>query len=430
MFKRVILLGVFCALSGLGTLAAPPVAGADPPDPSARGKNLTLAEALQRTLRDNPALAAARAEEAAVEAEVHQAGIIPNPELVVTLENVAGDGAYRGTDAAEWTVELSQPLELGGKRRLRREAAELGRQLAASELLLTRAEALAATRRHFVAVLAAQAGLQRAGEQAELAEASLQAAEERIRAGKAPAVDRLRLQGEAVLARLAVDQARRTLETARLSLASAWGGGSVDFERVDGDLANLPELPALADSEATLELAPATVSLRTATAMHGNELAQARSRRIPDPALTVGWRQFRESDEDALLFGVAIPLPVFNQGTEAVAAASQRLNGARERERGARLAARSVLRNVWQEFADARAEAVVFRQQVVPAAVEGFAAAEFGYRAGKFGLLELLDSQRALFEARQRQLAAETACHLAAIELQRLQGTVDGVATP
>ena len=60
------------------------------------------------------------------------AGRLPNPELSVTLENVAGDGAYQGDDAAELTIELSQPIELGGKRQLRREAAELGRQLAAN----------------------------------------------------------------------------------------------------------------------------------------------------------------------------------------------------------------------------------------------------------------------------------------------------------
>jgi cobalt-zinc-cadmium efflux system outer membrane protein len=71
---------------------------------------------------------------------------------------------------------------------------------------------------------------------------------------------------------------------------------------------------------------------------------------------------------------------------------------------------------------DARAEAETLASQVVPAAAEGFTAAEFGYRAGKFGLLELLDAQRALFEARQRQLNVQTAAHLAAIELQRLLG--------
>ena len=105
-----------------------------------------------------------------------------------------------------------------------------------------------------------------------------------------------------------------------------------------------------------------------------------------------------------------------------MAAASSRFNSAKAREVSARNQARSTLRATWQALADARAEAEMLASQVVPAVAEGFAAAEFGYRAGKFGLLELLDAQRTLFEARQRQLDAQTASHLAAIELQRLLG--------
>ena len=311
---------------------------------------------------------------------------------------------YQDTDAAELTIELSQPIELGGKRRLRREAAELGRQLAANGQKLARAEVLATTRQRFVAVLAAQEGLALAKEQAELAEKSLTAAEERIKAGKAPTIDRLRLQGEASLARLAVTQAERTLVTARQALAASWGEAQPDFDRVAGDLSLLPAAPEPSDVEATLEQTPAAANRRIATELRGNELAQAKARRIPDPSLTVGWRQFEESDEDAWLFGVSFPLPLFNQGQDEVAAASSRFNGAKARELSARNQARSTLRTAWQAFADARAEAEVLANQVVPAATEGFAAAEFGYRAGKFGLLELLDAQRALFEARQRQL--------------------------
>jgi cobalt-zinc-cadmium efflux system outer membrane protein len=186
----------------------------------------------------------------------------------------------------------------------------------------------------------------------------------------------------------------------------------------------------LSGVEVTLEQAPAATNRRIATELQRVELEQAKARRIPDPSLTVGWRQFEESDEDAWLFGISFPLPLFNQGQHEVAAASSRFHAAQARELSIRNQMRSTLRTAWQALADARAEAETLASQVVPAAAEGFAAAEFGYRAGKFGLLELLDAQRALFEARQRQLDARIASHLAAIELQRLQGSAAGAVTP
>lgn len=422
MSTRLTLFGAALVLAGFGSSPATSWAEPETPALTTWGKLLTLEEALARTLRSSPELTAAAEELHAAEAEVRQSSRLPNPELAVTLENVAGEGAYSSTDAAELSVELSQPIELGGKRRLRQEAASLGRDLAASEQRRAQADILAMVRQRYINVLAAQEQLRLAREQVQLAETSLMVAEERIHAGKAPLIDRLRLRGEVSLARLAMAQAERTLETARQALATCWGAAAADFSQVGGDLAKLPDLPELTEVEAALEQTPEAAGRRLFTGLHANTLAQAKAGRIPDPVLTVGWRQFRESDENALLFSVAVPLSLFSQGQDAAAAASSRLNGAQAREQAARNEALRHLRAAWQTQADARAEAEALDSQVVSGAAEGFAAAEFGYRAGKFGLIELLDAQRALFEVRQRQLAAQTASHQTAIELQRLLG--------
>lgn len=422
MSLRLLLLTMAFALVGLNGLTILAAAGAEPAALSTEKKILTLEEALARTLRTSPDLTVATEELRTVEAEALLASRLPNPELSVSLEDVAGSGIYNGTDAAQLTIELSQPIELGGKRRLRREAAELGRQLASNGQALANTGVLATTRQRYISVLAAQEKLALAKEQAELAEKSLKAAEERIKAGKSPVIDRLRLQGEASLAGLTMTQAERALVTARQALAASWGEAQPTFDQVAGDLSLLPAAPELSGVEITLEQAPAAANRRLATELQRIELEQAKARRIPDPSLTVGWRQFEESNEDAWLFGISFPLPLFSQGQHEVAAASSRFNAAQARELSTRNQARSTLRTAWQALTDARAEAETLASQVVPAAAEGFAAAEFGYQAGKFGLLELLDAQRVLFEARQRQLDAQVASHLAAIELQRLLG--------
>src|SRR5262245_33257394 len=84
---------------------------------------LTLARAIEAALLNNPDLHASAYELSAAQARIVQAGLRPNPELGVELENFAGSGALQGVDALETTLSLSQVVELGGKRTLRRSVA-------------------------------------------------------------------------------------------------------------------------------------------------------------------------------------------------------------------------------------------------------------------------------------------------------------------
>ncbi|MYM26369.1 TolC family protein, partial [Duganella sp. FT135W] len=94
---------------------------------------LTLPAALALADEGNPALAAARHEVLALDGAVQQAGVLPNPSL--SVERVDTRRASRET-----TVLLSQPLELGGQRAARVQAAQRGRDGAVALLAQRRAE--------------------------------------------------------------------------------------------------------------------------------------------------------------------------------------------------------------------------------------------------------------------------------------------------
>jgi outer membrane protein, heavy metal efflux system len=81
-----------------------------------RSGMLTLPQALQRALAANPKLTAAERELGIATCRRIQAGAIPNPELSFELDDAFGTKEYRGTERAETTLQLSQLIELGGKR--------------------------------------------------------------------------------------------------------------------------------------------------------------------------------------------------------------------------------------------------------------------------------------------------------------------------
>ncbi|MDX2167737.1 MAG: TolC family protein, partial [Deltaproteobacteria bacterium] len=170
-------------------LTTAPPAGAAPPD-----GDLTLRAALAAALQDNAALAAGASAVRAGDGRLQQAGLLPNPELKLELENFGGSGSQKNYESAETTLRLSQLIELGGKRARRVTLAGLERDAAQWDYEARRADLAAATARAFVDVLTAQARLALADELAQLAARSATAVDAQVRSGGAAPVETTRAQ--------------------------------------------------------------------------------------------------------------------------------------------------------------------------------------------------------------------------------------------
>lgn len=421
-------LGLLCfAAPALQAAAAEPAPGETTvplasPDPAPSAGALTLRDALALALASSPELLAFTEESRAREAEVAQAARWTNPELSVEVENVAGSGPFAGFAAAETTLQLSQELELGGKRQLRRGLAAVEHERSVHDLTTARIDLQARIARHFLTLLAAQEHLQLAEEEIALATRTLTAVEEKIAAGKAPAVERYRFQAALAEARLDQAQAVLTLAAARRTLADQLGLEAAALGKVSGDLTHLPPLPAYSESEAQLGQSPESARRQLESAARRRELALERARRLVDPTIALGLRNFNDSGDSALLFGLSLPLPLFDRNAGNVRAASSRLAAAQAQEASGRLQSRAELAERWQALAASSAEAQALREQILPSAQQTFEAASYGYQSGKFGVLEVQDAQQSLIEVRERYLDVLTSAQLAAIELDRLFG--------
>ena len=74
-------------------------------------------------LERNPDIQAALASVNIAKGNLLQARLRPNPEATVEMENFGGNDQFSGTGMAEVTYGIEQELEIGGKRRYRREVA-------------------------------------------------------------------------------------------------------------------------------------------------------------------------------------------------------------------------------------------------------------------------------------------------------------------
>jgi len=383
---------------------------------------LTMASAMALALKKNPSLAGFSAEIRARDAAALQAGLLPNPELGVEMENFGGKDALEGVDGAETTMAFSQLVELGGKRGNRRKVATLDKTLAEWDYQSKKLDVLAATAKAFVEVLIAQEQVALNGDLLKLAEQTTTAVSEKVDAGKVSPVEKSRAQIELAAARTEANKAVRELEAARRRLAGFWGGERVDFGRAVGQLGDISTLPDEESLKAFLGNNPDMA--RWAAELERSEAALnlARSEAVPDLTLSAGVRNFQETDDNAFVVGVSIPIPFFNRNQGGVSEARARVDKAQSEQRAAKVGLVTGLSDTWQSLSAAYTEAVGLRDEILPSAQSTYESTELGYREGKLDFLQMLDAQRTLFTVKRQYLLALGSYHLASTDMERLVG--------
>ncbi|NVM79045.1 cobalt-zinc-cadmium efflux system outer membrane protein [Duganella sp. SG902] len=384
-------------------------AGVEPSAP------LTLSAALALADEDHPELSAARHALAAEEGVVRQAGLLPNP--TVSVERVDTRRASRET-----TWLLSQPLELGGQRAARVQAAERGRAGVAATLLQRRAEVRAETAAAWFAVLAAQQQWQLAQQAAELAQRVAAATGRRVVAGKVSPVEQTRAQVAASTVKLELIRAQAALATARARLAALWGNPAPRFTAAAGEIAALPELPTLAAQRALLAQAPGLQVARAELARRQALAQLERARRVPEVALTVGSKRSEELGRTQAVLGLSLPLPFFDRNQGALLESARRVDQARDELAAVTARLELELVQAREEYAAARAQALALQDEILPGARSAYEAASTGFEYGKFGFLDVLDAQRTLLQAQSHYLTTLADAHRAQAAITRILG--------
>ena len=388
------------------------IAAADQP---ATAIPLDLPAAIALAAERHPALRAAAHETSASAAAVEQAGRLPNPELSYLRE-----GHRAG--ATTTTVQVSQPLELGGKRQARIAVAQGALDLANTDQALHRQALRADVIDAFYTTLIAQERHQLAQATVELSATSLQAVLGRVAAGKVSPV-------EAGKARVAQADARAELARAAADLAIARNAlGALTGEALDtrtlagGAVDTLPDVEPL---PALLQRAAGALSVRRARQQVTWRNAQAdaeRAARVPDVTLTIGSQRDDQLAHRQAVVGLAIPLPLFDRNGGNLAAAIARSEGAREDLAATELAARTGLAAARLRYGQARSEALLLADEVVPEARSVHQLTLKGFEYGKFTFLDVLDAQRTWFQARSRQWQAMLDAWRAHADIERLAG--------
>src|SRR6266436_581446 len=404
---------ILCALL---TCSGPALSAERPP------RSISLAQALQHALAANPRLTAAERDIGIAGGLKIQAGALPNPDLSFELGNALGSGRYRGLRSAETNLQLSQLVELGGKREARLAAGEAGIGTAVWQRRATRLEVLSETAIAFITVIGAQRRIEIFDEQISSLDQLIPLLQKRVQEGASSPAETLRAQVAADLFRVDRERAKTQLATARRDLAILMGDSSPRFGEAVGRLANIGQPPPFQAVVQAIEANPQLMRWTAVTAQRNAELIIARLKAIPDVRLSAGWRHFQDTKDNAVRLGVSIPLPIFDQNTGNIIAAQETLAKTDAERAINKLVLISIAGRAYDALNGALAELKLLRASVIPNARSASETIQNGYLQGRFTLLELLDVRGSVLQALLREQEALQNFHIAIATIEGLVG--------
>ena len=380
---------------------------------------LSLTKAIELALEGSPEVAAATRQWEATEGQVLQGRARPNPELAYSLED-----ARSRTRTQSWQLNL--PVELGGKRAARTKAAEKSREQAQAQLNELKAALRANVATAYFDVLTAQERLVLAKDSVALAKSSTDTVAKRVAAGKVSPVEESKARVAEAGIRVELAQAASEQRNALSRLFALLGKIEAPFTVLEGKAENLPPVPKLADLQSLISSSPAVVLARIEVDRRKALTDLEQSKRVPDITVSAGIQRSNETQRNILLFGVSVPLPVFDRNQGNLLEALKLEDKARDELQGATVRLHSEVAQAQERLSTIAAEVQSLRQDVLPGAKSAYDAATIGFENGKFNFLEVLDAQRTYFTAKSQYLKALGEAHRAAADVDRLLGGSTG----
>jgi len=392
MFRMVI---AVCCLALLGAGAAVHA--------QERLSSLTLEQALRLASETNPNVRAKEFELKAVGAGEITAGLRPNPTANFLAEQFGGASSASQT---QYTINIGQPIELGGKRQRRIDSATAQTKVTTHELADLRRQIDFQVKKTFTDILVAKDALA-------LSEQNLSALDElekiqRLRAekGDLSGLELLRIQVQRFAFERDAADARQALRAAKIGLRSLIGADKVTD---DFDAAGSLELrqSSYTQSELYRRALDTRPDIRAAEAARNKAKADinlAKANAWWDVTPQVEYQ--RIGPDNTIGFGFGLPLRIFDRNQGEIArtrADALRVDAVRD---AVVIRALSEVDTALAAVDTERGKVEVLRDTYLPKAKQARETVEFAYRRGGVSLLDYLDAQRTYRETALQYLQA------------------------
>jgi len=400
---RVLVVAILSTFACTGVLQ--PACGSDLFDSQSSKATLSLEQAVALAIDGTPQVEAQAAAVEAAQSQSVAAGRLPDPELVVGIDNLP----VTGGDA--WSVDrdfmtmrrlgVMQSFPNGRKRASQRQRAAAAVSVAQSQAHQTQVEIAGSTAAAWVAAYAAELAQSRLLVLKPEVELQARAARSALANGRNSTVDALAAESEVSDLNDRLLQAERDIRAARAELAR-WIGE--DAQRTLAGGSQFSQLPAPRETLLTsLHRHASLLTFDSQQALAQSEIELARAERRPDWSAELAYSKRGDAFSDMVSLEFRVGLPLFSSNRQDPLISAKRADLRRlEAEREAELRMHSSeVTSALAAWDTAQQRIRLYESERLPLARQRSEAALSGYRAGR------------------TELSALMASHIAELEVQR-----------
>lgn len=377
---------------------------------------LSLTEAERMMLEKNRELQAARRAQEAARADSMTADRAPNPNLTLQTANInprfgVGAGSVRDR-TVDTTIRIDQLIERGDKRELRVKTARTLEAAVDADYADSLRQQRQVLRSAYYDLTLAQEKTIILSDTAALFGRSLDAADLRLKAGDIAATDLSRMRVDALRAMNDARAAEADRVRAQVALAYLIGAEASSQALRAADPWPQSVVPSGSVDPALIERRPDVRAARERVVAAESARELARRLRTRDVSVGAQFEHWPQSDANQQgtgnSFGIAISVPLFVRHAYEgdIRRAEVDLDAARDNLERVRALAMGELSRAWGDLQSSAERLRRYNDTLLGEAKRSADAAEFAYKNGALGIMDLLDARRTL---RATQIDAVTA---------------------
>ena len=385
------------------------------------GKDLTLQQAIEKSLLSHPALAGYQYQLMRVDALAKQAAVGEKPEINLFVEDALGTGQYTAIDRAQSTLSISWILQ---DRLLeqRVNAAQSKTHAVEIEREIQRYDIAAQTAHAFLAVLGYQEKIGVAGKARQYAIEILNEIQRRVDAGRSPLADKLQAEVNLERRELAIEDLRHELTSAKKLLAAQWGNSEFNFAKASGDIELGQQLVNYDELLENISNNPDIRYFLTQQRVVDSEIVLAQEEVKNRWRFNTGVRRYESTNDYGLTFGVTLPLgkPARNQHEIAALNALQARYRAEARAKKIQLTTQLYV--LYQELQHTYHLTDALTHNILPRLESALIETQAAYSLGKYSYREWYALQNEVLETRMQLINVSLKAYNNQTEIERLTG--------
>lgn len=381
---------------------------------------LSIGTACALAVSHHPSMATYPMDRRAADARVLKSTRLPNPELAIDAEDFFGTGGVSGLSSSVLNALLTQVVERGSKRTARANAARSESAVMMADYEIKRLKVIEETGELYIDAVAAH-------ENVLFLEAALKRSQNTLKlvmtlseAGRVTQTSVQQAKLEVQKMELEIGTARKARERASQALTSQWGDSSSSFVAHDELGAPPRNLTPKSSLSKGLAKHPEILHAQAEVAQADAYVKLAKANRLGDLGISGGLRRDDDSDDVSGLFGLSIPLPIFDEKKDAVVEMTALSDKAKTELAGVHRELETRFSLVWSDLASAHKAAHKVNDDLLPTASALFKSAEESFRMGKITSLEYLAAQQQFQDIRGKWLSARREYQISAARVQSL----------